>query len=59
MIREALSHLHWTTLPVVSMMMFAGVFLGVLFWVNRKSSTKIYHEMENLPLDNGTTGGQQ
>jgi len=59
MIREALSHLHWTTLPVVSMMMFFIVFLGVLVWVYRKDSTKVYHEMENLPLDSGTTGGQQ
>jgi hypothetical protein len=58
MIREALSHLHWSTLPVVSMFMFAAVFVGVLFWVNRKASSRIYREMENLPLDNGTRGGQ-
>ena len=59
MIREALSHLHWSILPVVSMMMFVGVFVGVLIWVNRRESTSVYREMENLPLENGISGGQQ
>jgi len=58
MIREALSHLHWTTLPIISMMMFVGVFLGVLLWVYRRESGKVYHEMEQLPLENNAEGGQ-
>lgn len=49
MIRETLSHLHWSVLPVVSMLMFVSVFVGVLFWVNRKESKKIYQQMENIP----------
>ncbi len=57
MIREALSHLHWTTLPVVSMLMFAMVFVGVLLWSNRKESRSIYKEMENLPLEENGMGG--
>lgn len=50
MIREALANLHWSYLPVVSMMMFFGVFLGVLIWVYRKESHRVYHEMGTLPL---------
>lgn len=57
MIREALSHLHWTTLPVVSMLMFAMVFVGVLLWSSRKESRSIYKEMENLPLEENGMGG--
>jgi cbb3-type cytochrome oxidase subunit 3 len=57
MIREALSHLHWTMLPVVSMLMFAMVFVGVLLWSNRKESRSIYKEMENLPLEENGMGG--
>jgi hypothetical protein len=49
MIRETLAHLHWSVLPVVSMLLFAAVFVGVLFWVNRKESKIIYQQMENLP----------
>ncbi len=49
MIRETLSHLHWSVLPVVSMLMFVSVFVGVLIWVNRKESKQIYQQMENIP----------
>ena len=49
MIRDALAHLHWSVLPVVSMFMFMSVFIGVLIWVYRKDSNHIYKEMENLP----------
>ncbi len=41
MIREALTHLHWTTLPVVSMLMFLCIFLGAVAWVFRKESKTV------------------
>ena len=53
MIREALANLHWSWLPVISMGLFFGVFLGVLIWVYRKESKQVYHYMENLPLEEG------
>ncbi len=59
MIREALANLHWSYLPVVSMMMFFGVFVGVLIWVYRRESNRIYGEMGNLPLQNDSIGGEK
>lgn len=58
MIRESLAHLHWTTLPVVSMLLFASIFVGVLIWVYRKESHRIYQEMGQLPLEKETHGGK-
>ena len=58
MIRETLAHLHWSTLPVISMLMFASVFVGVVIWANRKESRSIYQEMENLPLEEKGIGGR-
>ena len=49
MIREYLSRLHWSVLPVVSMFIFLTIFVGVMIWVYRKDSTRIYKTMENLP----------
>ena len=51
MIREALSHLHWSVLPVVSMLSFLAVFLGILFWSFRRGSAEIYQEAGLLPLE--------
>ena len=51
MIREALAHLHWSYLPVISMFLFLSVFLGALAWVYRKESAAIYEEMGALPLN--------
>lgn len=50
MIREFLSHLHWTTLPIITMLMFMGVFFGALLWVYRRQSTAVYREASHLPL---------
>ncbi len=51
MIREALGHLHWSVLPVVSMLSFLAVFLGILFWSFRRGSGKIYQQAGLLPLE--------
>ncbi len=50
MIRELLSHLHWSALPVVSMMLFMAVFLGAVIWVFRRESQSVYAELSRLPL---------
>lgn len=57
MIRDTLAHLHWSVLPVVSMLMFLSVFVGVLIWVYRKESHRVYQEMGNLPLQEDHVGG--
>lgn len=51
MIREWLSHLHWSTLPILTMMMYIAVFVGALFWVFRKKSSEIYAQASRLPLE--------
>jgi cbb3-type cytochrome oxidase subunit 3 len=51
MIREALAHLHWSWLPVISMLLFSAVFVGVLLWSYRRGSAEIYKEMSQLPLN--------
>ncbi len=51
MIRDFLSTLHWSLLPVISMFLFISVFLGALIWVFRKESTQVYAELGALPLD--------
>jgi len=50
MIRDALAHLHWSWLPVLSMFLFGAVFIGVLFWVFRKESAQVYDQLSRLPL---------
>jgi|LakMenEpi03Aug12_release.lakeMendotaPanAssembly.Ray.scaffolds.fasta_scaffold3690609_1 hypothetical protein len=51
MIREFLSHVHWSALPIVSMLLFIAVFVGAVVWVFRKESSEVYAELGNLPLD--------
>ena len=51
MIRELLTHVHWSILPVVSMMLFISVFVGSLIWVFRKESSSVYVKLAALPLE--------
>lgn len=55
MIRETLAQLHWSTLPVISMLLFMAVFMGAWIWVYRKGSGKIYEEVSRLPLEGGSS----
>jgi hypothetical protein len=50
MIRQHLAGLHWTWLPVISMLLFLAVFIGVCIWVYRKESTDVYRKLGALPL---------
>lgn len=40
-------------LLVIGMLLFMGVFLGVLFWVSGKKTKKEFTEAEQLPLSDG------
>lgn len=42
MIREFLSNLHWTALPIITMFLFFSVFLGSVVWVFRQGSREKY-----------------
>ncbi len=39
-----------THLTALGLLIFFFFFVGVLFWVYRKSSTSLYHRMEQMPL---------
>ena len=51
MIREHLMGLHWSALPVVSMVLFMAVFFGAVIWVYRRGSDGVYRDLSALPLD--------
>ncbi len=40
-------------LPVISMLIFLAVFVGMLFWVLAKKRKPHYDHMAALPLDDG------
>ncbi len=51
MIKQALQHYLFGSASCIAMFAFLGVFLGTLFWVNRKDAKKYYSYIQNLPLD--------
>ncbi len=50
MLREFLSHISLTDLPVVAMVMFLAMFLAVLVRVSQRARRPEYQRMSNLPL---------
>ncbi|MCB9063038.1 MAG: cbb3-type cytochrome c oxidase subunit 3 [Halobacteriovoraceae bacterium] len=48
---EVLNSAGYTVLPIIAMILFALVFLGVVFKTMRKSNESDYKESEQLPLD--------
>ncbi len=51
MMREVLSHFHLPGMTCLALLLFFGVFSGMLFWVFRKQRKPFYEYMENLPLE--------
>ncbi len=49
--QEALTSITQMYLPVIGLMIFLTIFLGVCFWVFRKDSKKVYNEAANLPFN--------
>lgn len=39
----------------LALFIFLTVFVGLLLWVFRKGSSKVYSDIEKLPLDDGAT----
>ncbi len=50
---EVLSNFTFTLLPTMALVLFFVMFTGVVIWVYRKSSGKVYGEASNLPLNEG------
>lgn len=51
MISEVLSRFDMTWLPAMSFVLFALVFIGVLYFVFRPKSDSYCDKMANMPLD--------
>ncbi|WP_081110898.1 CcoQ/FixQ family Cbb3-type cytochrome c oxidase assembly chaperone [Bdellovibrio bacteriovorus] len=51
--QEGLKFFTDTYLTSLGLLIFFLFFVGVLIWVYRKNSSKIYHRMEQLPLTDG------
>ncbi|WP_347358684.1 CcoQ/FixQ family Cbb3-type cytochrome c oxidase assembly chaperone [Bdellovibrio sp.] len=51
--QEALKYFTDTHLTAMGLLIFFLFFVGVLFWVYRKSSKEIYSHMEQIPLKDG------
>ncbi len=46
-----LSNWNIPMLPTIALLLFASIFLGVIWWVSRKESRELYKKIERLPLD--------
>ena len=54
MFKELFSDCDILSLPVISMLLFLAVFIGMLFWVLAKKRKPYYDHMAALPLDDAT-----
>lgn len=50
MMKQALAAMPLNGLPLVSLALFAAVFVGVLLWVSRKGSKEAYRSAERIPF---------
>ncbi|GJQ49726.1 hypothetical protein KsCSTR_00170 [Candidatus Kuenenia stuttgartiensis] len=48
--QQALAHFTDTYLAAIGFFLFFFVFLGILFWIQRKGAAKHYDYMSHLPL---------
>jgi cbb3-type cytochrome oxidase subunit 3 len=51
--KEGLTYFTDTYLTSMGLLIFFLFFLGVVWWVSRAESRKLYRYAENLPFDNG------
>ncbi len=51
MIKEALSFFPMPQLPLVGLILFAAVFIGVVLWTGRGGAKKLYDRTSRQPLD--------
>ena len=51
MLAQVASQFPMIWLSCVALLIFLGVFLGVLAWVHRKGSSELYHAIAHQPLE--------
>lgn len=47
---QVLANFHMPILSCFALILFLGLFVGALIWINRKGSKQIYERMSQLPL---------
>lgn len=53
MIQQVLSRYDLPLLSALGLLLFLGVFTGVLFWTFRKGGREFYAGLESFPLNDG------
>lgn len=48
--QSVLAGFDWTILSNIALLIFLGLFIGIVFWVFRKDSNKIYREASSMPF---------
>ena len=48
--QQVLSKFHLPILSCIGLLLFVGVFSGVVLWVFRKGSSESYQKMSSLPI---------
>ena len=52
--KEVIANMDMSILPTIGLLLFLGVFIGVLIWSFRNGSTKLYEQVMDSALDEGT-----
>lgn len=48
--QSVLAGFDWTILTNIALLIFLGLFIGIVIWVFRKDSNKIYQEASRVPF---------
>ena len=48
--QSVLAGFDWTILTNIALLIFLTLFIGIVIWVFRKDSSKIYQEASSVPL---------
>lgn len=49
--KEYLLNFPHIDVTLVALMIFMGIFIGMLVWIFRKNSTQVYDKLSKLPLE--------
>jgi cbb3-type cytochrome oxidase subunit 3 len=47
---QVLANFHLPILTCIALLIFIGVFVGAIFWINRRGSKPFYDQLSEMPL---------
>ena len=50
---EILSTTEWTVFPLISVILFVGIFVGAVFWIFRPGAKKVYDRRSQMVFEDG------